>query len=529
MEFRVLSRGDGVPSKGKSQVYLEIDHWNDYSFVTMFHISMHDNSGAFHNLGEVKIAFKGQTTPIATYQKLEKKFQSLDDSFFSVGQSSDYYRKLAKLPNDEGILVLQALQDVVLEINKVDELDAEDVFGMSLLRDTSLSLIKGQYARILRGDRSLKNYSFKYSSPNSKALAGCELSFDVKAKSTPRTNIHSVIGRNGVGKTTLLNGMINAIICKNDTQARFIDCEYDDEREVDKDYFSSLVSVSFSAFDPFSPPPDQPDRNKGICYFYIGLKDKDDPKKHKTIEDLHGDMANALINCFYQSDKKKRWFDAIAKLGTDENFEVLNLPKFEEDYSKLRRRSGSKKLDTDAFRDKYLEKIQPKLTQMSSGHAIVLLTITKLVAAVSEKTLVLIDEPEGHLHPPLLSAFLRALSDLLKEQNGLAIIATHSPVVLQEVPKSCVWKINRFGDSFEYTRVEKETFGENVGILTREIFGLEVIKSGFHDLLVKSVDTGRSYEEIVKSYEGQLGLEARAILKALTVNNDRSAKHDKNG
>lgn len=47
----------------------------------------------------------------------------------------------------------------------------------------------------------------------------------------------------------------------------------------------------------------------------------------------------------------------------------------------------------------------------------------------------LIDEPEGHLHPPLLSAFVRALSELLVNRNGVAIIATHSPVVLQEVPR----------------------------------------------------------------------------------------------
>jgi predicted ATP-dependent endonuclease of OLD family len=72
---------------------------------------------------------------------------------------------------------------------------------------------------------------------------------------------------------------------------------------------------------------------------------------------------------------------------------------------------------------------------MSSGHAIVLLTITRLVATVEEKTLVLLDEPESHLHPPLLSAFIRALSDLLYDRNGVAIIATHSPVVLQESSK----------------------------------------------------------------------------------------------
>ena len=82
---------------------------------------------------------------------------------------------------------------------------------------------------------------------------------------------------------------------------------------------------------------------------------------------------------------------------------------------------------------------------LSSGHKIVLLSITKLVENMEEKTLVLMDEPEAHLHPPLLAAFVRALSDLLINRNGVAIIATHSPVVLQEVPRSCVWKIVRHG------------------------------------------------------------------------------------
>ena len=82
---------------------------------------------------------------------------------------------------------------------------------------------------------------------------------------------------------------------------------------------------------------------------------------------------------------------------------------------------------------------------LSSGHAIVLLTITRLVELVEERSLVLIDEPEGHLHPPLLSAFVRAVSDLLIQRNGVAIVATHSPVVLQEVPKACVWLLSRSG------------------------------------------------------------------------------------
>ena len=154
-------------------------------------------------------------------------------------------------------------------------------------------------------------------------------------------------------------------------------------------------------------------------------------------------------------------------------------------------------------------------SKLSSGHKIVLLTMTRLVETVEERTLVLLDEPEAHLHPPLLSAFIRALSDLLINRNGVGIIATHSPVVLQEVPKSCVWKVRRTNIRVEADRPEIETFGENVGILTREVFGLEVTNSGFHKMLRDAVSDSVGYGEVVDRFGGELGGEAKAIIRAL--------------
>lgn len=55
--------------------------------------------------------------------------------------------------------------------------------------------------------------------------------------------------------------------------------------------------------------------------------------------------------------------------------------------------------------------------------------------------------------------------------------------MLQEVPKNCVWKLRRHGTTLLAERPEMETFGENVGTLTREVFGLEVTEAGFHQLL----------------------------------------------
>jgi ABC-type multidrug transport system ATPase subunit len=201
--------------------------------------------------------------------------------------------------------------------------------------------------------------------------------------------------------------------------------------------------------------------------------------------------------------KKSRWHKAITALESDENFSDMSLPSLLE-LSRADAQSTAAVL----------------MSRMSSGHAVVLLTITKLVAMVEEKTLVLLDEPESHLHPPLLSAFLRALSELLYDRNGVAIIATHSPVVLQEIPTLCAWKINRSRLVLDAKRPEIQTFGENVGVLTREVFGLEVRKSGFHSLLDASVQNGGTFDQIMSEFSYQLGFEAQAILRAMVAYRD---------
>lgn len=527
MKFRVLSRSTWVPDSGKNKVYLKIDHWNDFSFVTMFNMHIFDKHGQCHEIGAIKIGFKDQTIKTATYQELSNNFESLDDKFFSLGQGVDFYREMGKLPNNLGKKILIALRDIVSTPNIIESIKKEDVFRTSLLRDISLSVVRGQFTRVLDGLAELTNFEFKFVRPETDRLGGIELNFEVTAESTPSTNIHAVIGRNGVGKTTLLNGMIGAITShQNENSTKFIDLEGWQEKEISSDYFSSLVSVSFSAFDPFMPPKNQQNPANGTCYFYIGLKDQENEEINRNINDLQEDCVKALISCFRESKKTERWLEAIDKLGSDEIFASMQLEQLKTIYRDQKRILVEKQPDSFGFRNNYKKMITPFLSRMSSGHACVLLIITQLVAMVEEKTLVLLDEPESHLHPPLLSAFIRSLSDLLYDQNGVAIIATHSPVVLQEIPKSCVWKIYRIGSNITTGRPSLETFGENVGLLTSEVFSLEVERSGFHSLLAKSVNSDKTYEEILDDYSGQLGFEGRAILKALIANRDRSIYND---
>lgn len=123
----------------------------------------------------------------------------------------------------------------------------------------------------------------------------------------------------------------------------------------------------------------------------------------------------------------------------------------------------------------------------------------------------------------MLSSFIRALSALLTDRNGVAVIATHSPVVLQEVPKSCVHKLSRNGPHIRARRPRIETYGENVGVLTQEIFGLEVMESGFYSEIEKAVEECGTYEEVLNHFDQQLGDEAKGLVRILLAEKEHEA------
>ena len=430
-----------------------------------------------------------------------------------MGEDVDYYKIIHdEFDVEDRKALLRALRDVVADDEILQAVQDEDVFATSLLRGVSLAAIHDQFRRVLAGHAILTPFQFSYIQAGSEKTAAFELKFNVIAKATPSTNVHVITGRNGVGKTTLLNGMVEALRFTETTpQAASGFCVMKSPFEdqiipMPNDYFGRLVSVSFSAFDPFVPPADRAQSKRAPAYMYVGMKnmrrEESSPRPPKSHKELAKDFVDSFKECL-RPTKRVLWLAAVECLSSDPNFKRMKLPSL---------------LALDDV--SALVKAAEIAEAMSSGHAIVLLTMTKLVETVEEKTLVLLDEPESHLHPPLLSAFTRALADLLHRRNGVAIVATHSPVVLQEVPKSCVWKIDRIGGQGQAERPERETFGENVGILTREVFNLEVSESGFHELMKDAAESGATYEDIVKQYRGQLGAEARAILLGLIAQRD---------
>ncbi|MBO3767596.1 ATP-binding protein [Bacillus spizizenii] len=505
MIFEVKPVGFTPSNNIKNIAYLIKDNWNDWwDYKTLFDLVYVNDIGDIHYIGQLKIGeFNLEIDDdVAVSPSIPDSFDQLESTFFSLGQDVNYYTKLNELGEDIRYKILVALRDVALNEELFEIALHETVMGKSLLRSVTRSSVRGQFRRLANGDASLTPYKFKYTSAQHEIDTPLELTFQVTPKSNPPTNLHVLIGRNGVGKTHILNNMIKSLI-QNETNSEKQDFGYfsSEIEDTEEEIFANLVSVSFSAFDHTKPIPERENNSSGMKYSYVGLQHTSDKKNTglKSIKELGLEFKNSIKEIM-NGAKSTRWIKAVKTLETDPVFRDTGILK--------------------AVKDRKYGHSRDLFNKLSSGHKIVLLTITKLVEKVEERTLVLLDEPEGHLHPPLLSAFTRALSDLLKFRNGVAIIASHSPVILQEVPKSCVWILNRNNRQGKMDRPEIETFGENVGVLTREVFGLEVTHSGFHKILTDAVEEIGDFDETIDYFNNELGMEAKAIIKALLVYQD---------
>ncbi|MGK7755153.1 ATP-dependent nuclease [Roseovarius sp. C03] len=490
--------------KGENEVFLVRDNWDDYGFKTSFHLVYFDGEGERYDAGLVKILQSGQRSG---YTSMPDTFTALSSDYASLGQDQNYYETLLELPDAVRLAILVGMRDVVWDDAIRTQHENEEAYETSLTRSVGETRIEKHIA-ILHGQAEPTSFHFTYRFPGSDQC----IEFKVDPKSQPPTNIHVVIGRNGVGKTTFLTSLSTLLRRGRDRRLGRITFGEDADGSA-KDQFAGLITVAFSAFDHFAPPSQTssgPLRSRkagtqsGISYTYVGLKKRVLRKGSRTVAnksdaELQRDFVESTLQCL-RSASRPRWQAAMRILEADQLFANLGL-------------SALPEVDADELE----EQTAALFEKASSGHKIVLLTLTRLAELVDEKTLVLIDEPEAHLHPPLVMAFVRALSDLLARRNGVAILATHSPVVVQEVPARCVTLMFRTGE-INVERPEIETFAENLGVLTREIFRVEVTESGHHALIAKAVDESETLDEVLELFGDQLGAEGRALARAILRN-----------
>ncbi|MCQ4128871.1 ATP-binding protein [Rhodococcus erythropolis] len=478
-------------------MWLWEDNWDDFGFKTMYSASLRTSgSDEDFKLGNVKILQRNQE---GSRPKLSPLFENLNDDFCSIGQSIEYYEQLMKIPRDLRHSYLVALRDAAYDPVIEEAFEGQAGWNTSLLRfgEAVNNLKAGR--ELLHGNKlSTDRMSFQFEWRREGSTSLLPFEFDDSRDLPGRSNV--LIGYNGVGKTTLLADLaLAASSGRGDAGSNKSEISGTDTT------FGAVVAISYSAFDTFKTPESilgVGDKNSNSAsnvafgYVYCGLRRQTSMENEnfelKSIDEIQSEFMEAL-NAIGRLETREYLISAFQALAREPSFGQAGI-----DLTKLG--DGINQIEAIAA-----------FEELSTGHKIVLNIVTQLATRLRTRSLVLIDEPETHLHPPLVAALLRAIQLLLAESNSFAIIATHSPVVVQEMPSQFVRILERDGGPATLRQPEIETFAENIGSITRHVFSLDNSATDYQGTL-RMLAKNHTEEEISEMFENGLSVQGRALV-----------------
>jgi predicted ATPase len=488
--------GRHVPEE-RPAVRLRRDGWDDYGFQTLYSATLWLGSGRKVELGGVKVLRLGMGDSGGRVN-VPGLFTELDLDLCSLGQAPSYYEALVAADDQEpGVAVeyLTAMHDVAFFPAIHNRFEDQPGFDISLLREDAArqALEVGQLFWAQRAPTTERGrLAFDYAFPG----ADRPFAFHFGESDKLPTRIFAITGYNGVGKTRLLSslGMVASAYDERRSDPAYI-AEHG-ALEGDPPDLSTVVCVSYSAFDDFEVPQisqeESADARLGRAYHYIGLRRSEAGgvgSALKGIDELREELGEAREKAMNKL-REGQLAEIFAPLAGEPSFAMSGgLPDFD-----------APARDWDAA-----------VRRLSTGHKVVINILVQLCAILERRSLVLLDEPEMHLHPPLVAALLRSIGVALEVNDSFAIVATHSPVVVQEIPGRNVLILRRSEPLSRWEAPEIETYGEHVGVLTSRIFNLDNSASDFRGQL-RQLARAMTLDEIESLFPLGLSAQARVIV-----------------
>lgn len=124
-------------------ILLEHSSWNDFGYKVTFNLYIMNMIGLAtqRKIGQLKIAKENQTensfSEIGEYQTLSTSLiDQLPDSFYSLGENSEYYKQIKEYFNDSNLelLLLNKLKDIENNKSKFENLLDQTVFDKAFKR-----------------------------------------------------------------------------------------------------------------------------------------------------------------------------------------------------------------------------------------------------------------------------------------------------------------------------------------------------------------------------------------------------------
>lgn len=464
------------------------DNWNDYGANTLFHVFHFFTQSNYEELGYYRIMHNGDKST-----ELLPSFEELDEDWCSLAMSDDFYSKFYLRDKTNIEEALYKLNDISLKPKYFEIFKNNEVFNNSILRGSSINFIKQNFHLIIEGDSPVYNQNFKYtcSIGNEENKVTTNFTFIPLDKDLPEIpyRINCLIGKNATGKTTILSKLAISLCGKNDDITKL---QFPNGRP----HFNKIIAISFSIFDSFEHPNPSntgEDSNVDKNYFYCGYQNE---KGNLTTEKQRIELLNKSWKTIHTDPVLTDELQYLLKMFLNEallsninNFKISNKENFENLYFYIKE-------------------------NFSSGQFMMFYFVTNTLANIVEHSLILFDEPELNLHPNGISIIIKVLNELLRKRDSYAIIATHSPIIVQQIPKKYISILQRLDETTYITEPDIETFGENLSAITRNIFD-NIDNDSFYKTVLRNESKYISKEYIKKVFDYNLSINASLFLENL--------------
>lgn len=492
--------------------YLEEDLWNDFGYYTTYHLHATKcllGGDVNEYIGALRIMVHDQApyenAMLRTHLHLSKFTTLKDKPIVSLSVSLDFFKSISEVltkPADR----LRVMSDLRMITSK-DELDkcpyaSEECFQKSLLRDFDIYILKRarQYLNLegKRHELEETKFSIKYWNVSEPLVINFKVECKTKQiKNYPR-NMAAFIGHNGCGKSTYMYLLAKALYA-TPAQRKLLTKVNIDPQNIG---IEKLIMFSYSAFDNFKLPGSEQDYAKikqGIDsrkgrFIYCGLRDvskeygillekikneveisKSDqvcdeeyvPLEEvccKPIETLASEFVDVLLSFSTQSKKAQIWNLMINKAQAI-------LPSLHKDIVDFNSSQGTK----ESYMEAYMKR--------STGIKFFLHSMANLIDLLEDNSMVIYDEPENHLHPPFLSFMIQEIRHITQNAHSIVLIATHSPVILQEMFSKNIYVIRRDECNATITHPIIETYGETFGRINNEVFDITSTLTNYYNVI----------------------------------------------
>ncbi|NJK31776.1 MAG: AAA family ATPase [Deltaproteobacteria bacterium] len=426
--------------------------WDDAGYQTSFEVCYVEPNTAPKSLGVVKILQRGATRTV-----LPDVFEVLTDDYCSWVQSDAYSKQISGLKEQIGCNLRDDLRDLMsLDEHERKLFEMEPGFEKSLIRLTSARYLYSFYFGRLERKVEVRVVAVL---PGFDAPHDVMLDFDVDH---PLRRIAAIVGENGTGKTQFLDAMARSLAGMSDA------------RVTSTRPFAQVVVISCNPFDQYMIPTPLVEGS----YRYVGPRSQDSI----DVRAIPHDIATWIPEIRSGVANWQAWNAVLSELG-------------------LGHLHG---LEGDA--------LAGEIAKLGAGYKHACLSFAGMLRHLEIGALVLFDEPENHTHPRLLSAMLRAFRATLALFDAFGVIATHSPLVLQEFPASQIRVLRCVDATFpRFAAFQEPNFGAPLDEILRRAFGVDYGKNNF-DIAIRSLVAKIGISKFRELMQGELTLAAEIVL-----------------